>query len=100
MFDASRKCPATHDPGPHSELLSFNRAQHNRNLSQRSKLVLVVHGHKKGGRIVEKGFPGRVAQSLAVQVKLVGFINQLESPAISRLFSKTKLNGGFGALKE
>src|ERR1700735_720235 len=100
MFDATRKRPATHHPGLHPDRLSPNPAQQNRDLSQRSKLVLVVRSHHKSFRIVEIIFPGCVGQSLAVQVKLVGFINQLESPSICSLFSESEPDRGIGGLKE
>src|ERR1700683_1101734 len=100
MFNAPRECPATHNPGLNSQRFTFELAEQDGNVSQRPIFVLIANGHYKSCGIVQINSPGRIGQSLAVQVKLVGLINQLESPAISGLFSESESDRGVGALEK
>src|SRR5580704_12570043 len=100
MFNAPRERSATHNPGLNSQGLTFELAEQDGNLSQRPVFVLIANGHYKSCGIVQINFPSRFSQSLAVQVKLVGFINQLESPVIAGIFSESESDGSVGALKE
>lgn len=101
MFDTTGECPAAHDPGIHRQLAAaFSSTQDDRDLAQRAILILVRGSKEKSRGVLKKDQPIRFAESLAIEIKLVGFIDQLEGPVVARVRSQTEGDVGFGIAKE
>lgn len=86
MLDLAREGPATHDPGLDVWRTAFgNSSQKDSDLAQRAVLILVCGRKKERAGRVEEVKPLHFADALAIEVELVGFIDQFDRPAISRM---------------
>src|SRR5471030_1756094 len=103
-LDLAAEGAATEDPGIHLHL-RLGRAPgaaagQSGNLAQRSETVLVGGGEQKGAGLLEKRAPFRLRKAPAIEVELVGLIDQLQSAAVIRGSGELQREPGFQARLE
>jgi len=78
VFNAPRKSTATHHPEVDVHAPILNISEQDSDFPQRPILIFITYGHQKCGWVAQIILPGRLRQTLAVEIKLIGLIDQLE----------------------
>src|SRR5215471_10535709 len=78
VFDSAGKSAAAHYPGFDVQCCSVQPALQDCDLSQRPKLILIARCQQKGSWSIQSLPPLRISKSRAVQIELVGLVDQLQ----------------------
>src|SRR5579859_7082150 len=79
---------------------AVDAAEQNGDFSEGAKLVLVGDGHQEGAGLLEVSGPGRLVETPAIEVELVGLVEQFESATVVLIFAEIESDGSLRVLKE
>ena len=98
-LNPARKCAAAHHPGAYFNCVAIGCAHDHSDRAQRSVFVLVRYGKHKGGRIARSSSPFKLTKALAIEVELIGFVDQLKRSRVS-FPRQTENEGTLGGAEE